>query len=83
MNDNNVIPLQPKGPFSREAKARWDKIPRYAQMKLLENVWCTECSDITSILLDSAEMEQRNLILRGTCNKCGGEVCRLIEPEDR
>ncbi len=80
MNENNIIPLQ-SSPFSREARERWNKIPRFAQVRVLENVWCGGCVGAVSIVLESAEIECNDLILRGKCKTCGHEVCRVIEPE--
>jgi hypothetical protein len=37
---------------------------------------------MVSIILETANMEQRSLILRGKCKICGHEVCRVIEPEN-
>lgn len=82
MNENNMTPFQPTGHFSREARERWIKIPKFAQDRLLENVYCVKCADMVSIILETANMEQHSLILRGKCKTCGGEVCRLVEPED-
>ena len=82
MNENNVIPFQPTGPWTREAKERWNKIPKWAQARILENVWCVNCRDETTIILESAKMEKRVLVLSGKCKLCGHEVCRGIEPEN-
>ena len=82
MNENNVIPFQPIGPFSREARERWNKIPKWAQVRILENVWCVGCRDETTIILESAQIEGRNLVLSGKCKAFGHEVCRVVEPEN-
>lgn len=71
---------QPIDPFSKDAKKRWDKIPKWAQAKILDNVYCGECTNTVSIVLETAEMQGADLILRGTCKTCGHEVCRLVEP---
>ena len=81
-NDKNVVPFQPPGPFTGEARERWNKIPKWAQLRILENVWCVECRSAVSIILETTEMQQDDLILRGKCKTCGHEVCRLVEPEN-
>ncbi|MBF8277565.1 MAG: hypothetical protein HW390_2638 [Candidatus Brocadiaceae bacterium] len=82
MNENNVISFPPPGHFSRDAMERWNKIPKSAQVLILANVWCGGCSGTASIVLESAEMERCDLILRGKCKTCGHEVCRAVEPEN-
>jgi len=81
MDKNNIIPFQPTGSFSGEAEERWNKIPRQAQIRILENVFCGKCKTSISIVLETAIMQQRSLILRGKCNVCGSDVCRVVEPE--
>lgn len=73
--------LMPIDLFSEDAKKRWEKIPKWAQAKILDNVYCGKCMDTVSIVLETAKMQGANLILRGKCKTCGHEVCRLVEPE--
>ncbi|MBE0448310.1 MAG: hypothetical protein IBX64_09485 [Actinobacteria bacterium] len=73
---------QPIDPFSKDAKKRWDKIPKWAQTKILDNVYCGKCMNMVSIVLETAKIQGANLILRGKCKTCGHEVCRLVEPEN-
>lgn len=68
--------------FTPEARKRWAKIPAEIQKELLDCVWCSQCKSGTPMQLREGKMERRSLILRGTCKKCGGEVARVIEPED-
>ena len=75
MIENNAIP------FDKEANERWNKIPKLIQVQILDNVWCSGCSAVSNISLESAKMQQRDLILRGKCKACGQEVCRVVEPE--
>ncbi|MHB0867507.1 MAG: hypothetical protein ACYC29_07765 [Thermoleophilia bacterium] len=81
MNDKKVVPFQRRGPFTGEANKRWNIIPKWDQQKILENVWCVECRVAVSIILETAEMQSDDLLLRGKCKTCGHEVCRLVEPE--
>ncbi len=59
----------------------WINIPGDIQMKILNNVWCRTCSDITSIGSVSGKIEKGVLILRGICTRCGNPVARVIENE--
>lgn len=67
--------------FTAEAKAMWDAIPPQAQEQILSNVWCVHCKTGTTIVDFNGRVEKGDLILRGRCVTCGGEVARLIEGE--
>jgi len=69
MNDN----------FPAKAKAVWNSIPSEAQRKLLSSVWCIDCSKMTTITNFTGRVERGDLVLKGTCSTCGGDVARLIE----
>ncbi len=43
--------------------------------------WCSNCSEITTIINFKGTIESGDLILRGECRKCGYKVARLIESE--
>ena len=74
--------LKYRDPFTPEARRRWNKIPKWARGKILDNVFCGKCLDAVTILLETAEMEGKDLLLRGKCQHCEGDVCRVVEPED-
>ncbi len=67
--------------FSLTPKALkiWNAIPCEIRMKILNNVWCVNCSDITSIGSVSGKIEKGMLVLRGICIRCGGSVARVLE----
>ena len=67
--------------FTGKAKTMWDTIPQQAQEQILQNVWCVHCSGATTITDLKGTVEKGDLILRGSCTNCGGEVARLIEGE--
>lgn len=81
-NENKIVPIRPKDPFTKDARKRWDKIPSWVQVQILGNVFCGKCLDSVTILLKTASMKKSDLILRGKCKVCGEEVCRLVEPEN-
>ena len=79
---NMIRQIQPEDAFTPQARLRWKKIPEWAQKKILDNVFCGRCLGSVTILLETAEMNGKDLILRGKCKECGKDVCRLVEPED-
>ena len=76
-----IQPIQPEDPFTAQARRRWEKIPKWAQKKILDNVFCGRCLGSVPILLETAEMKGKDLILRGKCQHCGKNICRVVEPE--
>ena len=68
--------------FTPEALLRWNKIPKWVQEKILDNVFCRKCLNSVTIVLKSAKMEGKDLVLRGKCQNCQTDVCRVVEPED-
>jgi len=73
---------QPADPFTPKARRRWEKIPEWAQKKILDNVFCGKCLGSVPILLETTEMKGKDLILRGKCQHCGKDICRVVEPDD-
>ena len=63
------------------AKKIWESIPGSIRLKLLNNVWCTQCGEITAIGNVCGKVESGMLVLTGVCTRCGGEVARVIENE--
>lgn len=64
-----------------QAKKRWQEIPADIRLKILNNVWCAQCSEVTGIGKVSGKVESGMLVLRGVCTRCGGDVARVIENE--
>ena len=67
--------------FTPKAKKIWQAIPAEIRLKILNNVWCVQCKQITGIGNVSGKVESGMLVLRGICTRCGGEVARVIENE--
>jgi hypothetical protein len=57
------------------------RILPWAQERILANVWCGGCLRSVTIVLGAAEMMGDDLVLRGKCRDCGGNVSRVVEPE--
>jgi hypothetical protein len=67
--------------FSLDAKRIWEAMPPLHKTKILNNVWCGDCSKMTTIVRSTGRMDGGNLVLEGECERCGGKVARLIENE--
>lgn len=77
-----IMFIHPMGLFTPSAAKRWSIIPKWAQEKILANVWCGKCRGAVQIILENAKMKKKDLILRGKCKNCGKDVCRVVEPEN-
>ena len=76
-----IMTIQSADHFTPQAAKRWKKIPQWAQEKILANVFCGKCGGSVPIVLEKAEMRNKDLILMGTCKKCRKKICRVVEPE--
>ena len=69
--------------FTAEARKFWDAIPPVGRRLLLDNVFCCACRGAVTIVDIDGKMVGNSLLLHGRCNRCGGEVARVIEgPEE-
>src|SRR5215510_10968089 len=66
-------------PFTSAAQILWDAIPSHFQERVLQNVWCTHCNDMTTMTDFTGEVHGKSLVLRGTCVNCRGKVARVLE----
>jgi len=73
--------IHPIDLFTPEAAQRWNRIPSWAQEKIVDSVFCGRCIRSVPIVLEKAEMKGKRLVLRGTCRNCGAEICRVVEDE--
>lgn len=67
------------GEFTKQGEAFWNGIPEDIRHKLIDNVWCVNCSGVTTITDFKGQIEKGDLVLYGKCKKCEGEVVRVIE----
>jgi len=77
-----IMLIHPSDPFTPAAALRWKKIPQWAQKKILDNVFCGKCLGAVHIVLETAKIRKKDLILKGKCKTCGKNVCRVVEPEN-
>ena len=75
MHDKLEEKLTPK------AKKIWQAIPADIRLKILNNVWCVQCKEITEIDNVSGKVESGMLVLRVVCIRCVGDVARVLENE--
>jgi hypothetical protein len=66
-------------PLTPAAQILWDAIPPHFQERILENVWCPHCGDMTTMTEFSGEVHGRSLVLHGICVTCRGKVARVLE----
>lgn len=67
------------GTFTAPAARRWREMGPERQALFLGNVWCVTCGAETTMAEPSGRIERGDLVLQGTCRRCGGEVARVIE----
>ena len=65
--------------LTKEAAKFWNAMSSHARSQILANVWCGHCRDAVSIVDVSGTVKRGDLILEGKCNRCGGDVARLVE----
>ncbi|GEL76748.1 hypothetical protein [Tenuibacillus multivorans] len=61
------------------AAKKWSKIPKNLQDKLIDNVFCSSCLDVTTIIDYSIKDDDHGIVLKGKCKTCKGNVARFIE----
>ncbi|WP_391557142.1 hypothetical protein [Robertmurraya sp.] len=64
-----------------DANKKWLSIPKEMRKSLLSNVWCRNCSDVTTITAFIVEENNYGIVLKGKCKNCGKDVARVIEED--
>ena len=67
--------------LTSQALKLWRKIPKWAQEKLLSNVYYSHCVAMTTLVEFTGQVVGGDLVLKGQCQTCGGEVARVIKSE--
>lgn len=62
------------------ALRKWNKLDKATRQRLLENVFCIDCS-VTTIVDYEVTMAKAGIVLRGKCKKCGKDVSRVVEED--
>lgn len=68
-----------RGTFTAPAARRWRELGPQRQTLFLNNVYCGGCRRTTTLVEPSGRIEGGDLVLQGTCLRCGGAVCRVVE----
>ncbi len=67
--------------FTAPAARRWHELGPQKQTLILNKVWCVGCEAATTIVEPAGRIVSGDLVLEGTCLRCGGVVRRVIEGE--
>ena len=65
--------------FTARAAVLWGTIPKEARERILKSVFCGNCRGSVEIIKFTGEESDGNLVLKGSCVKCGHEVARVVE----
>ena len=68
-----------QSPFTPAAQILWDAIPLHFQERILQNVSCPHCDDMTTMTDFTGEVHGKSLVLHGTCVTCQGKVAHVLE----
>ena len=68
--------------FTARAAVLWATIPKAARERILKNVFCVKCRGSVEIINFKGEESDGNLVLTGSCAKCGHEVARVVETSE-
>lgn len=63
-----------------KAAQKWAKIPKAIQQQLLNQVFCTSCTETTMVNY-TLHNDKLGILLKGACKKCGKDVVRVVESE--
>lgn len=64
-----------------DANKKWLSISKEMRSRLIENVWCGNCLDETTIVGFIVEDDKYGIVLKGRCKNCGQQVARVVEIE--
>ena len=64
------------------AAVLWATVPKEARVRILTNVFCVACSDVTTMVNYKGKEKKGDLILKGACAKCGHKVVRIVETSE-
>jgi hypothetical protein len=67
--------------LSAQAQRRWESLPVADRESILGAVWCASCSRTSRMVVGGGQIVAGDLVLSGTCSRCGADVERLVESE--
>ena len=65
--------------FPLDARLAWMELSPDEQEAILEAAWCSTCLKSTPFTVLGGKLVEAGLSLTGRCERCGGEVGRLVE----
>jgi hypothetical protein len=71
------------GHFTTQAAVLWNSIPREARERILKNVFCVKCCGPAEMIEFSGREKHGDIILTGSCAKCGHKVVRVVETSEQ
>jgi hypothetical protein len=74
-----ILPSMTDERFTARAAVLWGTIPKEARERILKNVFCAVCRGSVEIIKFTGEEQDGNLVLKGSCAKCGHAVARVVE----
>ena len=74
-----ILPSMTDEQFTARAAMLWGTIPKAAREQILKNVFCGNCRGSVEIIKFTGEEQDGNLVLKGSCAKCGHAVARVVE----
>ena len=77
LDKRSLVVIDGTGPLSPRKK--WEAIPERFRERILQNVWCSHCGNSVEIVSYRVYSAGRDIVLRGRCAVCGGEVARVVE----
>lgn len=72
-----------EGQLTAKAAVLWGTIPKEARERILAAVFCVKCRDSVAITHYTGEEDKGDVILKGSCAKCGHEVVRVVETSEQ
>ena len=60
----------------------WGTIPKEARERILADVYCVKCRAAVPITKFTGDEDKGDVILKGSCAKCGHEVVRVVETSE-
>jgi hypothetical protein len=68
--------------FTAEAELLWGTVPAQARVRILKNVFCTQCRDSVEMVDYGGTVKGGDVVLDGSCAKCGHRVVRVVETSE-
>ena len=72
-----------EGHFTTQAAVLWNSVPPEARDRILKNVFCVKCCGSAEMIEVTGLEKKGDLILKGSCAKCGHKVVRVVETSER